>query len=170
MEGYPVTWKLRNHTGLRGKVFQWKGVLRHTGPGTSQVWDGIVSKWKTILRHRSPETFMRGSLLSRVVATPRGGNPQLRWGAEEPQHCSFSLLLPFLASWLLLKGETNHAVNLIKEIYWWVRVWKDESKDGCPLLLGVDNRELDKEQGLYWISWGRSFSGQRFLDWGLVGF
>lgn len=34
----------------------------------------------------------------------------------------------------------------MKEVYWRVQVWTDESRDGCPLLLEVDSREMNKGQ------------------------
>jgi hypothetical protein len=34
-------------------------------------------------------------------------------------------------------------------IYWRVQERREKSRDDCPLLLGVDSRELDNWQGLY---------------------
>jgi hypothetical protein len=64
-----------------------------------------VSQWKGVLRHRGPRnhTALRGSLLSRGVVAPWGGDPQL----------SSALLLLFASSLVLFfVASSNERVPL----------------------------------------------------------
>lgn len=78
-----------------------------------------MSQGKSILRFRSSGNLkLWGSLLSRGHAAPRGGCPQLSWGARD--HVLWLSCCPvFSAAFLLsFSTESPQAVNLIKEIYW----------------------------------------------------
>jgi hypothetical protein len=93
----------------------------------------------------------------------------------EPQPCSFSSLLPFFFLLPLLGfflQESHQAENSRKRFIGGSTVWRDESRDGCPLFLGVVCRKLDKGTMLFYIgilrdgaSHGRDWSDFQSEDW-----
>jgi hypothetical protein len=109
---------------------------------------------------------LRGSSLSRGVVAPRGGDPQLSWGAQEPQACSASSGLHCCLA------SSDERANKSHERDWLIR--RVQGVEGClegwlPLLPKVDIRELNKGQGSSRVSYGGGVFPGVFLlrDWWL---
>lgn len=149
MEGCSWIQKPRKHTALR--------------------WDSVPvegyhpSGWNL--------TAFRGSLLIRDIAALRAVDPQVSWGAQEPQPAQLlfleSSLHCFPSSWILQTGESHQAGNLMKEIYWKVQDMEWQIQGWLP---STPRSPGQRGQCLYRISEGQNFSWQRFPVWELVEF
>jgi hypothetical protein len=110
-KAFPGLWSPGTTQFEMGRVSQKKGPRNYT----SLRWDSVPREGYLESGDPRYHTSLRGSLLNRGIAASREGDPQLRWGAQKSQPCSFfesSLLLLYLAS----SDESLHGINLMKEI------------------------------------------------------
>lgn len=117
----------------------------------------------TALRERKPPQ-------QRCCSSP-GWVSQPSWGLSPAP----SLLLLF-SSELLFLSSSDERVTAGRKISWTrciesSRVWRDESRDGCLLCSQkwAAGNWIKGRPSLGFLK-GQSFSGQRFPDWGLMGF
>jgi hypothetical protein len=136
----------------------WGGGEPHSSEVEHCPMEGYQETWE--LRNN---TVLRGSLLSRGVTAPRGGDQQLSWASFPlfcfPLHCFFS-------PWLLWTSESHQAENIMKEIYW--RVQYGGIAALCSWQWAAGSWTKDRTYRGFVRGW--SFSGQRFPGWGLMGF
>lgn len=103
-------------------------------------WGGTVSVPVEGLRRRSSGT----TKLWEEATQQTHCNPQRRVSIAELRSWG-----PYGFFW----WEESHQAENFTRFIERSRVWRDESRHGCPLLLGADGRELYKGQCLYRISW-----------------